>query len=150
MNPFKTFPKTKETFPFPQSEDKRQRRIQNLTNKGQKMKRFIQIINNWNKSTVSEKILIDILVLYHDHQLKSKIWQHFLLSLLVTLSRHFLALCEKCLDAEFCRVLASTFPHSEYGNLRSRSPYSVQIRENIDHNKLCISKLFTVLLACLS
>ena len=46
MNALKTFPKTKETFPFPQSEDKRQRRIQNLTNKGQKMKRFIQIINN--------------------------------------------------------------------------------------------------------
>ena len=37
---------------------------------------------------------------------------------------------EKCPDTEF--FLVRIFPHSEYGSLRSKSPYSVQMRENKD------------------
>ena len=32
---------------------------------------------------------------------------------------------------------------TEYGDLRSKSPYLVQMRENMDQKKLCISTLFT-------
>ena len=32
---------------------------------------------------------------------------------------------------------------TEYGDLRSKSPYLVQMRENMDKKKLCIWTLFT-------
>ena len=50
-------------------------------------------------------------------------------------------LCEKCLNTEF--FLVHIFPYwTEYGDLRSKSPWSVQMRENIDQKKLCVLDAF--------
>ena len=51
------------------------------------------------------------------------------------------SLCEKCPNTEFFLVRISRI-RTEYGEIRSISPYSVQMRENTDQKKLLIWTLF--------
>ena len=51
------------------------------------------------------------------------------------------SLCEKCPNTEFFLVRISRI-RTEYGEIRSISPYSIQMRENTDKKKLLIWTLF--------
>ena len=57
------------------------------------------------------------------------------------------SLREKCPDKEFFLVLFSCI-RTEYGDLRIKSPYSVQIQENTDWQKLRIWTLLTQWISC--
>ena len=69
-----------------------------------------------------------------------------ILCLLNVVSEIFLSvlrpLCERCLNTEIFWSIFSRI-RTEYGDLRSKSPYLVRKRENTDQKKLCIWTLFT-------
>ena len=71
-----------------------------------------------------------------------KTWRWTVLPLEKVYLLIFIALREKCANAEFFLVVFSRV-RTEYGEIRSISTYSVQMRENTDQKKLCIWTLFT-------
>ena len=93
-----------------------------------------------NFSNIYERCLFSQMFSYFE-----KVFCKYQCGLRQCLSVHYClisALREKCPNTEFFWSVFS-YIRTEYGDLRSKSPYSVRIQKNTDQKKLHILTLFT-------